>query len=326
MYGAFTHVLQLAGALRYRTKGQQPGLFSENLPSWVPDWRSDSLAYMPLHHSPSTRPVFVSASENQTKILAGKGGTRILLATGIPVDIIIATVYIDVDALHGSADDAKKSVSSFISAVDSCGQKTGFFHDENDHLYRIGGYHFIAALAMTIVADWEHTPENSYFSQGDQFRGVFLEQLRKSVYCLPEMLHKWPAYVELIRETMRGRRLFLTQTGYIGIGDWDIQADDVVFLLSRSKIPFILRPSGGRMAKLERGRRVTIEGCYSVGSDEPGYFDKRVEQIKDDPSQHCTFRLLGDAYVQGLMKGELARRLGIPDSDLARRCMIIPIL
>jgi hypothetical protein len=320
VYNSFTHVLQLAAAFKYGIKeSQEPGEASENMPTWVPDW-TGTLCYKALDHSPLDRDASSGIPVKQIKILPFNNGNRILLATGIVYDIITTSVSIDIEPLFGSSGDAKKVVNNFLSEVDSRCQETGFFRDD-DNTYAPTNQHFIIALATSIVANWEHTPENSYFAQNPRFPSDFLEQLGQYHHRLPEILHKWPAYVEIITETMRGRRLFLTQSGYIGIGDLDIQTDDVVCILSGTRIPFIFRPTNGRTAKLERGL-VNIDGCHNVGSDDE--FHERVKDIEEDLSKHCTFKLLGDAYVHGLMNGELAEKLGASGIEDAYK--ILPVI
>jgi hypothetical protein len=196
----------------------------------------------------------------------------------------------------------------------------GFFRGGDRDSYGPTGEHIIIALATTLVANWEHTPENSYFAQNPQFPGDFLEQLGSSQHHLPEILHKWPAYVELITETMRGRCLFLTQLGYIGIGPANVQADDVVCILSETRIPFLLRPRNGRVPTFQDGL-ASISGCYNVQND--NVFKVHVRNIADKPSEHCTFELVGDAYIYGLMDGEAAKKLG-PQLDDSLK--ILPIV
>jgi hypothetical protein len=119
---------------------------------------------------------------------------------------------------------------------------------------------------------------------------------------------------------MRGRRLFLTQLGYIGIGAANVQADDVVCILSGTRIPFLLRPSNGRVATFQDGL-ASIAGCYNVQNN--NVFNVHVRNIADEPSKHCMFELVGDAYVHGLMDGEAAKKLGPRLKDALK---ILPIV
>jgi len=38
--------------------------------------------------------------------------------------------------------------------------------------------------------------------------------------------------------------------------------------------------------------------------------------VEGEPLAHCTYQLMGDAYVHGLMNGEAAKRLGWQPGDI----------
>ena len=81
------------------------------------------------------------------------------------------------------------------------------------------------------------------------------------------------AYLEKLNDTIKGRRLFRTHGGRLGIGPDDIRTGDYVAVLYGGKTPFILRsmPSGRRQ------------------------------------SQKYFCELMGDCYVHGMMDGRLMR-------------------
>jgi hypothetical protein len=322
VYNPHTHVLQLAAALKHGIKhgeSQAPGEICEKIPTWVPDW-TGTLCYKSLNHSPLDRDASSDVPVRQIEILPFKDGTRILFSTGIVHDIITTSISLDISLMFDSVHQAKNALNDFLCSVDSRCQETGFFRGGDRDSYHPTGEHFVVALATALVANWEHTPENSYFAQNPRFPKDFLEQLGSSQHHLPEILHKWPAYVELITETMRGRCLFFTQLGYIGIGAVNVQADDVVCILSGTRIPFLLRPSNGRVVTFQDGL-ASIAGCYNVQND--NVFKVHVKNIAEEPSKHCTFELVGDAYVHGLMDGEAAKKLGPRLEDALK---ILPIV
>jgi hypothetical protein len=322
VYNLYTHVLQLAAALKHEIKhgeSQTPGKIWEKIPTWVPDW-TGTLCYKSLNHLSLDRDASSDVPVRQVEILPFKDGTRILVSIGIVNDIITTSISLDISLMFDSVQQAKNTLNDFLCFVDSRCQKSGFFRRGDRDSYDPTGEHFVIALATALVANWEHTPENSYFAQNPRFPKDFLEQLGSSQNHLPEILHKWPAYVELITETMRGRRLFLTQLGYIGIGAANVQADDVVCILSGTRIPFLLRPSNGRVATFQDGL-ASIAGCYNVQNN--NVFNVHVRNIADEPSKHCMFELVGDAYVHGLMDGEAAKKLGPRLKDALK---ILPIV
>jgi hypothetical protein len=83
-------------------------------------------------------------------------------------------------------------------------------------------------------------------------------------------------YQMTVVRTTRNRKFFVTRNGYLGLGPCDISPGDEVYLISGSKVPFVLR-------KVEHLENVSPEN----GS-----------------SSSAVFRIIGDAYVHGIMDGE----------------------
>lgn len=325
-YNSHTHVLQLAAALKHGIcHKEQPQLQnrSDIVPSWVPDW-TGTLCYKPLKHSPPDRDASRNLEARPIEILTFGNGSKVLLATGLMHDIVTASIPIDIKALLECSDDAKKEINRFLSAVDEQCYKNDYFRDiRYNNSYHLSDEHFITALTTTLVANWEHTPENSYFAQNPRFAEDFLEELELSNFFLPEILHKWPAYVDIIAETMKGRTFFLTRKGYMGIGNESVQANDIVCVLGGTRIPFILRPHNGRIASL-KGRAVVVDGCHEFEGD-----DKQANYIQDiteNPSSYCMFQLMGDAYIHHIMDGEGIWPFDCPDWSVRTWLSNIPIM
>jgi len=313
-YNPTTHLLQLASAIQPKNSREER-LSSEeicqNIPSWVPDW-TGTMTCTPLDHSPMDRDASSGISKRSAMILTSKHNTRLLVSTGLVYDIVTANVSLDIGPLFSAVHEAKATLNDFLASVANCFNETRFFGSADNNIYQPTGEHIISALATTLVANWEQSPPNSYFSQDPRFPSHFLEQLRSSNHLLPEILHKWPAYVELITIMMQGRGLFLTKLGYVGICANNVLAGDVVCILSDTRIPFILRPRGGRAVALQDDSP-SIPNCYHFQNEDQ--FRKAASMVEDEPLAHCTYQLMGDAYVHGLMNGEAAKRLDWQPGD-----------
>ncbi len=313
-YNPTTHVLQLAAAVQQQTPREErlsSEEICENIPSWVPDW-TGTLTNTPLNHSPVDRDASFGISKRPAMVLNSKYDTRLLVSTGLVYDIVTANIPLDIGPLFGAVHEAKATLNGFLASVANCFNETSCFGAADSNTYQPTGEHIIAALATTLVANWEQSPPNSYFSQDPRFPSHFLEQLCSSNHLLPEILHKWPAYVELITIMMRGRGLFLTKLGYIGICATNVLAGDVVCILSDTRIPFILRRRGDRAVAVQDDS-LSIPDCYQFQNEYQ--FKKIVSMLEGEPSAHCTYQLMGDAYVHGLMNGEAAKRLGWQPGD-----------
>ncbi|KAL7953428.1 HET domain-containing protein [Trichoderma compactum] len=269
-YNSTTHVPQLAAAMRPTLQREVTGQ-NRGVPSWVPDW-TGTMCHKPLHHSPETH------------------------------DLIKAVITLDILPLTGAVHKAKHALNNFLCSTATSLDQIGFFSSGRTDIYGPTGQHTISAIAVSLVANWEHTPANSYFAQDARFPAQLLEQLRSSRHHLPEILHKWPAYVELITITMRGRSLMLTESGYVGMCDTNARAGDVVCILSDTRIPFILRPKS-------LASKATAKSCSSLT-------DGGI------PTEDA-FELLGDAYVHALMNGEGAESLGERLKTSLRRLCIL---
>ncbi|KAI3318568.1 HET-domain-containing protein [Xylariaceae sp. AK1471] len=319
-YHPVCHVLQLAAALQQPTpRGEHltPRQVWGKIPSWVPNW-TGILTYTPLNHSPIDRDASFGIPKRKVEVQTFYHDVRLLVSIGLVYDIVTATFSLDTEALSGTVYDAKAALNDLLCSVAKGFDDSDFFGDIYVDEYRPTGEHIISALATALVANWDRTPANSYFAQHRRFSRDFLEQLDSSKYHLSEILHKWPAYIELLAITMRGRRLFLTHSGYIGVCPASVRAGDVICILSDMRIPFILRPQGVAAVPAQDGLP-HIPGCYSFNEER---LEEFLSIVENESSACCTFQLMGDAYVHGLMNGEAAGRLGGRLDDFTR---ILPI-
>ncbi|KAL6694347.1 HET domain-containing protein [Trichoderma pleuroticola] len=299
-YNSTTHVLQLAAAMRPTLQREVAGQ-NTGIPSWVPDW-TGTMRHKPLHHSPESSDASRGIPTQHFQIMNLINNSRALVAVGLVHDVIKAVIPLDILPLTGVVHKAKHALNNFLCSIATSFDQIGFFSSGCTDIYGPTGQHIISAIAVSLVANWEHTPANSYFAQDARFPAQFLEQLRSSRHHLPEILHKWPAYIELITITMRGRSLMLTESGYVGICDTNVRAGDVVCILSDTRIPFILRPKS-------LASKATVKSCSSVT-------DGGI------PTEDA-FELLGDAYVHALMNGEAAEGLGERLETSLRRLYIL---
>ncbi|CAI6341205.1 unnamed protein product [Periconia digitata] len=84
-----------------------------------------------------------------------------------------------------------------------------------------------------------------------------------------------------LRDMVVNQAFFITRNGYIGLGPPTIQQGDEVWVLFGGRVPFTLRP-------------------------------KPVELVSDDNTQFVKHEFVGDAYVHGIMDGEMVVPLRNP--------------
>ncbi|KAK4171088.1 heterokaryon incompatibility protein-domain-containing protein [Triangularia setosa] len=297
-YWLVTHVLQLAAAFGDGSDGE--GHLGGKIPSWVVDW-TGSMCFEPLQHSPKDGVAFEAITSSGIQFLPTKENPSLLVMIGLPFDIITTTISLNTSPmlLTNTVHQAKASLNKFLAQVAGCA--------EGDW-YQPTSEHLVAALATSLVANWDHTPDNSYFGQNPRFINDFLEQLRYQHYHLPEILHKWPAYVELMAITMRGRCLFLSAKGYVGIAATGVKAGDILSLLDNQSVPFVLRPEQAARYTVRRGKdgAVVVPDCFDY---QPVRYSCDIAMLANEPSSYNSFRLVSDAYVHGLMKGEGLKKM-----------------
>ncbi|KAJ8122664.1 hypothetical protein ONZ43_g1196 [Nemania bipapillata] len=295
-YNPVTHVLQLAAAIR--KEYPQFVRAVEHLPSWVPDF-TGTLEYMPLHHSPPNRDASLGIPKRSVKIQTLFDDEPVLVSTGLVYSRVVYTMPLDTEALSSSIFSAKVTLNAFLHSAANYLDSIHFFTNGRVNEYRPTGEHMVIALAIILVADWEHTPANTYFAQHPRFRDDFLEQLASSRHQLPEILHRWPAYVDLVKITMRGRCLFLTDSGHIGVCSANVRRGDVVGMLSDMRVPFILRPQRANIPVEDDLPAILDHGLLNEEQ-----FEEFMAMGGDDMAMPCTFQLISDAYIHGLMNGE----------------------
>ena len=99
-----------------------------------------------------------------------------------------------------------------------------------------------------------------------------------------------PDAVPSFYSACRHRAFFITANGYFGVGRRDASVGDEIHILSGTHVPFILRR--------EVDERSSIEDEVMMGT--------RNDEDADMP----LYRMVGETYVHGIMKGGALERDG----------------
>ncbi|KAI3321665.1 hypothetical protein HD806DRAFT_503130 [Xylariaceae sp. AK1471] len=116
------------------------------------------------------------------------------------------------------------------------------------------------------------------------------------------------AFQYLLECASGGRRFFRTTKGYIGTGPADTSVGDSVSILLGSLVPFILREDNNHPA-----RRCTGQDIRVLFSERSSYQAGKGAKVQRDKTMHCydlhkhCHRVVGDAYVHGIMRGDAKR-------------------
>ncbi|XEV04693.1 hypothetical protein FSHL1_009980 [Fusarium sambucinum] len=256
-----------------------------HLPSWVPDWR------------PSLRPSFYTINERTDQhIFAASGKDSV-------VEIVKDSKHDSSSiGLWGYTVDVIEKVSPGDGWLDlswDYERYRGFFTEVDelwkDSMKKVDPIHGEETQKRKEEARWRVPIGDIYWTwEGDQHRAPsnvatfhksFLQELKlfddmtRMVSTGEDVLlndQEWEETTNVkhnYRESMRkmqGKRPFLTQTGYLGIGPVEAQPGDTLVVFCGGRIPFVLRP-----------------------------LDQTVADV---------FSYVGEAYCHGVMDGEVTTK------------------
>ncbi|KAI1427448.1 heterokaryon incompatibility protein-domain-containing protein [Xylaria sp. FL1777] len=113
------------------------------------------------------------------------------------------------------------------------------------------------------------------------------------------------AFQYLLECASGGRRFFRTKKGYIGTGPVDMNVGDSVAVLLGSRVPFILREDNGSPRRCSRQDiQILFSELSSYQAGKGAKVSKDEKTRCYDSHQHC-YRVVGDAYVHGIMRGDV---------------------
>ncbi|KAK0652628.1 heterokaryon incompatibility protein-domain-containing protein [Cercophora newfieldiana] len=120
------------------------------------------------------------------------------------------------------------------------------------------------------------------------------------------------AFHYAVEYTASGRRFFITEDGYMGLGPPEVAPGDLIHVVSASRVPFVLRYSSEaatcEQAPIETLIRGQVEQTYITA----GAGAKRLtvaEEFCNSAHVEC-FTLIGDVYLHGVMDGQAGLSLG----------------
>ncbi|WZH40837.1 HET domain-containing protein [Fusarium acuminatum] len=258
-----------------------------SLPSWVPDWRSNLQPSFYTINERADKHLFAAAGKDSVvkSIPSPEGNLNVLGLRGYMVDLIEKV------AEGGSWTDLSWDhvrYLSFFSQVDELWQcsmeKTYPIHGELTYRHKeearwrvpIGDVYWtveggsrratsdVATYHDQCLKNLQHFDKMSRrTSMGEDGWAEWEEQRQRG---------QIGQYYRDSMKVMQGKRPFLTQMGYLGMGPAEGQPGDVVVIFCGGRIPFVLRP------------------LDQLGGSQRG--------------ENGLFSFVGEAYCDGVMDGE----------------------
>ncbi|EGO55055.1 hypothetical protein NEUTE1DRAFT_130947 [Neurospora tetrasperma FGSC 2508] len=240
----------------------------EQLPSWVPDWRSD-LRY-PFYYSLSDTDMFMACGPHRSVDMVPTTPASVLGLRGYLVDTIEEVV------VTSTINRWRESIE-FFEKWDKLWELS---KQKNKPIYATPARREEALWRVPvgdITEDWQKdtmgdTRAKAGFAlEYQKWRRTLEDEKKKAtstVYFLYELDADKGYYYRSATGKMIGMRLYLTKEGYMGMGPSNMQPGDVVVVFPGARIPFVLRPT----------------------------------------DEDNTFTYVGDAYCDGIMDGEIIFR------------------
>ncbi|KAB2581148.1 hypothetical protein DBV05_g146 [Lasiodiplodia theobromae] len=315
------------------------------LPSWVPDWGLFATRALTLLQS------FVyEASGPYSACIGPSSEPDILEAGGIPIDRVthVTDIITPESVTSGGLDTLRRTIRALhdelLSAITTSRSTTTTTHTKRpdidpDRLHppdsstprrrnprkrRLNPDQFW----RTLVADRYMLPDQSFDSPAPAafaqlFDLIFDEHPDTS--CIPaDFLPAAPPATRLERfvaplaaqmgQVLATRRVFVTEGGRTGVGPAEAAVGDVAAVLMGGEMPFLLREVPVEEEDGEEGEEGE-EGGEGEGEEEEGQKGRGPGMV----------RLVGEAYVHGVMHGEVVEGLPGPGEGLERFMVIFRI-
>jgi hypothetical protein len=105
-------------------------------------------------------------------------------------------------------------------------------------------------------------------------------------------------------EDLNMQSIFVTKQGYIGIGPNGLQDGDSVFLIANGNAPYVLAHIDDVLRRRAREIRNKIDSRADAVAEDK--LRKDLVDVEDRIGKRDGYQLVGEAYVEGVMNGEIA--------------------
>jgi hypothetical protein len=135
-----------------------------------------------------------------------------------------------------------------------------------------------------------------------------------------ELEDKKTLFLDALRAVMVGRRLFVTEKGYLGAGPKSSKVGDKVVVLKGGSVPFVVREGdaqegegkgegAGEGGSEEKRMEESVSGVKTKGWS--AKFGKARKKEKEEGEVEVkSYRFVGECYVHGVMRGEALKWRG----------------
>lgn len=257
-----------------------------SFPSWTPDLRLNQreTPFTKMIKNPDDATTWISAYAACGRF---KEDVYPVMCDTIPMAFLDDLMYI-----QGAVIDIITDLTIVSTSRTSCDIEKSWRPAGDTTMKYFTGDTLDAAIARTVVADMLHS-KGQYLTRGHSMQ--------------------WPTKATVLMENQDddigslkaacyGRRMGLTQTGFIGIFPADTAIGDQVCVLAGGQMLHMIRPPKATSASVTASKK---EWDVSEQGDDGILQHLMRMQLHDKLSKEESYQYVGECYVHGLMDGEI---------------------
>jgi hypothetical protein len=256
------------------------------LPSWVPDLSSvfsqpdahNRLSYY-TKFEPNTGPYNGTQSSRQGSQSGQRNRNSPQLSPGPQRPSLLLKCSGHVFATVVQTGECVRSMATYLAKQEAAAIIEGWQKASPDSTDAI--------VRMITVNEWGH-------------HALRLEECCETMRSASDGAETTPKLRETIQSMIGGRRLILTDFGQVGLGPRQSRKGDVLAILDGGRVPYVLR-SSAKVAKRSSTPTSPTGGLLGWGNT------RRPDRAASDVKENNRYALIGEAYVDGIMHGELMR-------------------
>ncbi|KAF2627945.1 HET-domain-containing protein [Macroventuria anomochaeta] len=244
------------------------------IPTFVPDWTT---------HVDYRWHGILRTREQEIRHFDASDDSLAKLSSAVPGEATSPGVYVDTVAIVADLDDWKPMLVA-------C-RKLAEVDNDTKMMYVDKATAFWNTLCGGLIWDSDSQEDNPGFRsvQGSNF--PLYQSWQDAVDTEPPQSsgqNKLYGFQRAVDMASALRKFTVTENGYMGWAPKEVQKGDIVVLLSGGKVPYVLRA-------------VEKQTSAAAGVDDDSASDNRKPQPR-------LFTFIGDAYIHGVMQGELYDR------------------
>ena len=229
------HLIQTTNDLAVFCYGGLGNSQISELPSWVPDWsaarkKDGVIDYMSKETFTDEKLFKAHHGRRHTSTIDNR--LKSILCRGLTLDRVKSVHDVKKRIFRDSTHQTGVSRQDFFAPLEELGSEPDRVYEFTKELYDIAYFRTLSTdgtpydSRLSRTSMWEHFPFSSKATSRGPLKGWGPDEV-------------WKEAVNSVRQITTGRRMFITDKGYLGLGVAEV--GDTVSILSGGSVPFVLR-------------------------------------------------------------------------------------